>query len=193
MHEILQTLRQEHRNILSLISALEWQVAEFERGNVPDYDAIGANVEYFLNFPDLFHHPKEDLVFAKLRERDPAVAAGVGELRRLHEELGARTREFSASVHAVLDELEIPRNAFIQRARRFIELQRQHIEMEEAGFFPAADKTLTAEDWADLKACMTTAEDPLFGENVSLKFDHLRQMILTWQAEDELLGRENKA
>ena len=191
MHEILQALRQEHRNIVSLINTLEWQVAEFERGSTPDYDVISANVEYFLTFPDLFHHPKEDMVFAKLCERDAAAAAGIDDLRRAHAELGARTREFSAGLHAVLDELEIPRSAFVRRARRFIELQRQHIEMEETRFFPAADKALTTEDWADVKARMTRGEDPLFGENVPAKFDRLRRTILTWQAQDELIKRES--
>ena len=186
MHEILEVLRQEHGNIISLVNTLEWQLAEFERGKAPDYDVIGAALEYFLNFPDLQHHPKEDLVFAKLRERDAAAAASVGDLHREHEELGARSREFSAGLHAVFDELEIPRKTFIIRARRFIDLQRRHLEMEEASFFPAADKTLTAEDWAGVHACMTTGEDSLFGRDVAAKFDRLRRTILAWQAQDEV-------
>lgn len=185
MHEILRMLRQEHKNIASLLNALERQVAEFERGNAPDYDVISATLEYFLDFPDLYHHPKEDLVFAKLRQRDPALAASIGDLHREHEELGARAREFSTGLRAVLDEQGPPRKTFVQRAHRFIRLQRQHLEREEASFFPAADKTLTAEDWLDLKARMTTGEDPLFGKNVTAKFDRLRRMILNWQAEDE--------
>jgi len=185
MHEILQKLRQEHENIASLLNALERQVAEFERGHVPDYDVISATLEYFLDFPDLCHHPKEDLVFAKLRERAPAMVASIGDLHREHEELGARVCEFSTGLRAVLGEQGPPRRTFVQRAHRFIALQRQHLAREEANFFPAADKTLTAEDWADLKARMTTGEDPLFGKNVTAKFDRLRRMILTWQAEDE--------
>ena len=188
MHEILEALRQEHRNIVSLINTLEWQVAEFERGNAPDYDVIRAALEYFLNFPDLHHHPKEDLVFLKLRERDAAVAASVGDLHRGHEELGARSREFAAALHAVLDEVEIPRSTFVKRARRFIDLQRQHLEMEEANFFPAADKTLTAEDWADLQTCVATSEDSLFGKNLAAKYDRLRRTILAWQAQEEAGG-----
>ena len=185
MHDILQVLRQEHKNITNLIYTLEWQVAEFERGNPPDYDVIRATVEYFLGFLDLYHHPKEDLIFTKLLERDAGIVKVLGDLSREHEELGARSRDFATSLHAVLNEREISRKAFAQRARRFIELQRQHIKMEETSFFPAAEKTLVAEDWADLKARMTTGDDPLFGDNVGAKFDHLRQMILKWQAQDE--------
>jgi len=185
MHEILEALRQEHRNIASLLKTLEWQVAEFERGKEPDYDVIGATLDYFQDFPDLFHHPKEDLVYAKLSERDAATAARIGDLHRTHEELGVRAREFARGVQAVLDEEGPPRRTFAYRARRFIELQREHLDREEAEFFPVADKTLTAEDWAELKARMTSGEDPLFGDKVTAKYDRLRRMILAWQAEDE--------
>jgi len=208
MHETLEVLRQEHRNVVSLINTLAWQVAEFERGRALDYDVISATLEYFLNFPDLYHHPKEDLIFAKLRERDPAVAASVGDMHREHQELAARAREFSAALdalldevqtvvgrnvesmptlHAVVDELDIPRKTFIKSAHRFLDLQRQHLEMEEARFFAAADKTLTVEDWADLQTSMTRGEDPLFGKNVAANFDRLRRAILAWQAQDEVM------
>jgi hemerythrin-like domain-containing protein len=185
MHEILQELHQEHKNIAKLINALEWQVAEFERGISPDYEVIGAILDYFAEFPDHYHHPKENLIFAKLRERNPGVAAGIRDLAREHEELGARSREFAAAIRAVFDEQEIPRKAFTHRARRFIDLQRNHLAMEETSFFPAADKTLTAKDWADLKARMTKGEDPLFGKNVGAKFERLSRTILNWQSEDE--------
>ena len=207
MHETLEVLRQEHRNVVSLINTLAWQVAEFERGGALDYDVISATLEYFLNFPDLYHHPKEDLIFAKLRERDPAVAAGVGDMHREHQELAARAREFSAALdalldgvqavagrsvesmptlHAVVDELDSPRKELIKSAHRFVDLQRQHVELEEAKFFAAADKALTAEDWADLGTRMTRGEDPLFGKNVAANFDRLRRAIIAWQAQDEV-------
>src|SRR5208282_6147013 len=92
MHDILQVLRQEHKNITNLINTLEWQVAEFERGNPPDFDVIQATVDYFLGFLDLYHHPKEDLMFTKLLERDAEIVKVIGDLSRAHEELGARDR-----------------------------------------------------------------------------------------------------
>ena len=91
MHDILQVLRQEHKNITNLINTLEWQVAEFERGNPPDYDVIQATADYFLGFLDLYHHPKEDLIFTKLLERDAGIVKVIGDLSREHAELGARS------------------------------------------------------------------------------------------------------
>jgi len=193
MQEIVQAIRQEHRNTLSLLHVLARQVEAFARGKVPDYDVIRATVDYFLTFPDQVHHPKEDLVFARLRERDAAAAAAIGDLREAHEELAARTREFAEGLEAVLDELEIPRSAFVHRAGRFIELQRRHIEMEERSFLPAAETALMAEDWTALAARMTRGQDPLFGARVSPRFERLRRTILAWQAQDELVADKDGA
>ena len=149
---ILEVLRQEHANTVRLLKTLEWQVAEFEVGNQPDYDVLRAAVDYFLNFTELSHHPTEDLIFDKLRDRAPAMAASIGDLRSAHDALAARARELAAGLNAVLAEAELPREAFVRWASGFIDHQRQHLEMEEATFFPAAEKMLTEKDWSDLQA-----------------------------------------
>jgi hemerythrin-like domain-containing protein len=192
MPEALDSLRLEHCNLAILLRTLEWQVAEFQNGNQPDYDVIRATLDYFLGFSDVYHHPKEDLVFAKLSECDPGIVKKIGDLRKAHEELAVRVHEFDKALRAVIDEAEVSREAFARWARRFIDLQRQHIEMEESVFFPAAEKTLTAKDWADLKTRMTKAADPLFGNSVGQNFESLRKTILAWQAQDEKAADRHK-
>ena len=169
----------------SLVKTLEWQIAEFERGGSPDYGLIRSALDYFLSFPDLYHHPKEDMVYARLRERDPDAARRIGDLRREHETLAARSREFSAGVIAVIDEAQVPRESLARWGRAFIDLQVAHMRMEEEVFFPAAVKGLTEADWRGLEAQMTREDDPLFGEHVGSRFEALRQSILKWQEEAE--------
>jgi hemerythrin-like domain-containing protein len=188
MTEVIKVLRREHANITALVKTLEWQVAEFEACRTPDYDVIRGIVDYFLSFPHLYHHPKEDLVFRKLKERAPEAAERVGDLQREHEALGARSRELSAGLGAILDEAQVPREAFVRWARAFTDLQSRHIQMEEAEFFPAALEHLADEDWKDLQARMTTPDDPLFGERVGERFEHLRKTILLWQEQHRHAG-----
>jgi hemerythrin-like domain-containing protein len=185
MPQALDLLRQEHVNIATLLRTLEWQVAEFENDMHPDYEVIRAALDYFVCFPDLCHHPKEDLVFAKLRERDPAAAERVGDPRRSHQQLAVRTREFAAAMRAVLGEAEVSREAVTRWAHGFIDQQREHMKTEEAGFFPAAERILTGQDWSDLTALMSRDDDPLFGAQVGARFEALRKTILAWQAQDE--------
>jgi len=59
------------------------------------------------------------------------------------------------------------------------------MKTEEAGFFPAAERILTGQDWSDLTALMSRDDDPLFGAQVGARFEALRKTILAWQAQDE--------
>jgi hemerythrin-like domain-containing protein len=183
MTEVIRVLRREHANMAALVKTLEWQVGEFKAGGKPDYDVIRSVVDYFQSFPDLYHHPKEDMVYARLRARAPEEAERIRDLRREHEALAARSREFSAGLQAVLEEAHVPRESFVRWAQAFIDLQWEHMEMEEREFFPAALKNLEAEDWRQLESQMTTPEDPLFGDDVGERFEHLREKILEWQAD----------
>lgn len=68
MTEMIEVLRQEHRNIESLLRVLR-ELSVFERGERPDYEAVLAVIDYFEDYPDACHHPKEDMIVEKLRAR----------------------------------------------------------------------------------------------------------------------------
>ncbi|HMK71560.1 MAG TPA: hemerythrin domain-containing protein, partial [Xanthobacteraceae bacterium] len=72
MTSIIETLREEHRNIEELLLVLEQELIVFDRNERPDYEVIQAVVRYFEDYPDCCHHPKEDMIFEKLKARDSA-------------------------------------------------------------------------------------------------------------------------
>src|SRR5215475_10644110 len=67
MVDIIQGLRQEHRNIESLLRVLERELSVFDRGERPDYEVVLAVIDYFKDYPDCCHHPKEDMIVEKLK------------------------------------------------------------------------------------------------------------------------------
>ena len=81
---IIDSLRQEHRNIEKLLLVLERELSVFDRGERPDYQVIHAIIAYFLVYPHSYHHPQEDMIFEMLRERDPAAAKTIGDLPAEH-------------------------------------------------------------------------------------------------------------
>ncbi len=185
MKDIVATLHKEHANISQLLDVLQRQVDAFDRGERPDYDIVEGVADYFLSYPDLYHHPKEDLIFEKLKQRDPAVVERIGDLRREHDELAARTRKFATGVRAILDEAGVSRESFHQWAVAFIDLQRDHLMREERLFFPAALSALTPGDWAEIADRISDNEDPLFDAAAGGRYDALRRNILSWANEPE--------
>ena len=182
MSAVIESIRDEHRTMARLLDLLESQIDLFEQTSQPDYDLIREIIDYFLTFPDLYHHPKEDLVFRKLKARDAKSVEPFGELEELHEEVSERLHEFTRAVVNVLMEAEMPRDTFVSLARGFISGERAHMTAEEKHFLPVAANTLTPKDWADIENVVSKFKDPLGGDTMSNRFSLLSEKVATWRA-----------
>lgn len=172
----IRTLRNEHRTMEHLLDLLERQISLFKQTERADYDLIKEVVNYFLTYPDLCHHPKEDLILRKLQVRDPETAERVLNLESEHEECSERLSKFSRALINILSEAEISREAFIDIANQFIEGERAHMSAEETHFFPVALRCLSAEDWAEIDAKIDRFRDPLAAVG-NLRFGQLHEHI----------------
>jgi hemerythrin-like domain-containing protein len=188
MAEILRRLREEHVNMTRLLNALEHQLAIFDQGEQPDYDVLVAAADYFAGFSDRCHHPKEDLIFQRMKEIDAESARSLPDLDREHQELSTLARHFQEAVNNVLEEVEVPRSAFDAVLRHFVGEQRRHMQMEDERFLPLAERILAEKDWAELDRIATKEDDPLFGAAASREFQSLLRKILEWEREDEAQG-----
>ncbi len=180
MTDVLDAIHEDHANMTKMLDALERQLAVFDAGETPDYDIVRGVVEYCIGYPELYHHPKEDLVFERLEAVDPEAAAEVGDLPGEHEELTVLTRRLRDAVEAVLDDLEVPRGRFDETLRAFLDAYRRHMALEESAFLPAARRALSAAELAAIDARLDPREDPLFGAPSEERFAALRQDILNW-------------
>lgn len=161
-----------------LLDILQSELTAYQMGQVPDFDLMLNILDYTLNYPDLYHHPKEDRIYAKLLLRAPEAATLIGNLHREHEQLGELTRKFAAAVRGVLRDAELPRTWFETTARNYISQNLQHIAKEEEIFFPMALRILTPQDWCDLDHALASGRDPVLGAATSKDFERLRERIL---------------
>ena len=185
MSNIIQILLEEHRNIDKLLLVLEQELQVFDRSEEPDYEILQAVIEYFQDYPENCHHPKEDMVFEKLKIRDPAAAERVGDAEAEHEVETLRLRRLIEAVEEILAGREFLRQAFHDVVHDFIEHQRKHMDKEERLLFPAAVKSLQPEDWAEIDARLNDRKDPLFNGVIETKFQALQRTILRWERETE--------
>lgn len=184
MPEAIRLLRKEHANIAKLLNVLEGQLALIDEAQRPDHDVLKGVADYFLDYPDRCHHPKEDVIFRKLKERDPAAARLAGDLEAEHGEIARSARRLSEAVKNLQEDVEVPRDAIHRVISRFIDSEREHMKMEEETFFPAALSSLTPEDWEAIDARITDRADPLFGYEVEKQFENLSEHILKWEREN---------
>jgi hemerythrin-like domain-containing protein len=182
---IIDSLRQEHRNIEKLLLVLERELKVFARGEKPDYEVIQAVIAYFQVYPDVYHHPPENLVFEKLKARDSMAAANIGDLEAAHRSGSDRLRRVARAIDSVLADRLLLRQTVEDIIRDFIEQERHHIAMEEHEFFPAAVRALQPQDWAEIASKLTDRRDPLFSEFVEERFEDVRRHIMQLEHEAE--------
>jgi hemerythrin-like domain-containing protein len=150
MIEIIEILRQEHRNIEKLLGVLEREFSVFDRGDRPDYEVVLAVVDYFKGYPDSCHHPKEDIIVEKFKARDPLAASTIVDLQAEHREGARRLQRVAQAVEDVLSDQGLLRQTVNDIVRDFVNHERRHMATEERVVFPAVIKALRSEDWADI-------------------------------------------
>jgi hemerythrin-like domain-containing protein len=190
MVEIIEILRQEHRNIEKLLNVLELELSVFDRGERPDYEVIGAVIEYFKKYPDSCHHPKEDVIYEKLKARDPGRAASIGDLQAEHREGAERLCRVARVIDNVLNDQDLIRESVDRIVRDFIDSERKHIALEDEVIFPTIVDTLGAGDWADIALILADRYGPPAKADFEEQFSTFRRNIL--ELEEEAAGRRQQ-
>ena len=176
--EIMVSLNNEHRHIASLLDALAEQSDNLLPGRTPDYTLMRDIARYMASFPDEYHHPREDLLFGRLRSRDPASDVVVRSLEDGHEEIYRRSRELRETLDAIVDGATAPDARKLKYlCDRYIGFYWDHINTEEGKVFPLAMAKLRHEDWAAVNSESRQVDDPLFGERVRREYRRLARHL----------------
>lgn len=178
MVEVLHRLALDHDNMRKLLDLVEREFAAYRAGGALDFELLGSILDYVLDYPDLFHHPKEDLVYRRMREANADAAAQLGDLIGEHEKLAALTRRFADAVKGIRDNAELPKDRVEKLARDYLASTRAHMEQEEKRFFPLALKVLTLRDWQEIDAAIAAPADPVFGAKAGEPYLALHERIM---------------
>jgi hemerythrin-like domain-containing protein len=174
----IEQLQIDHRNMTRLLALLRRELDAYRAGRPPDFDLLNGIMDYTLNYPDLCHHPLENLIYEKMIARDPAARSAVGNLLKEHGHLGDLTRKLAAALKNIAQDSEIPRAWFESIVEDYLASSERHIAAEERVFFPRAAVALAPEDWRAVDAAAGGKDDPLFGGKVAKDYRALYERIM---------------
>ncbi|HVS78294.1 MAG TPA: hemerythrin domain-containing protein [Steroidobacteraceae bacterium] len=186
MRDTLFLLRLEHGKLSKLLGLIEDQVALADMGKRMDEELLRLASEYFCDYPDRCHHPKEDLVYRLLKMRDPDSCAALRDLVADHRRLHELAKAFADAMRRPGGEPPAGEPPPREVIREFTGHYRQHIRLEEERFFRLAEQRLSRDDWDSLDFTMFEQDDPLFDHAEEKRFAALRERI-------EALAEQGKA
>ncbi len=178
---IINTLNREHRYLASLLDVLDEQLVLMRHEDEEvDFALLRDVMHYLVNYPDERHHPREDILFERLRARDRAIRPTLDELTEAHGEMCRHARELLDAFEGLAEaDGSVPQadDDLQGSLRRYLVYYREHMDIEEGEVFPRAAARLRDEDWEVVNRESRDLEDPLFGERVRREYQRLAREL----------------
>lgn len=167
----------EHANYCKLLDLLETHTELFARGEQPDYELMADVVYYLTQYPDRFHHPREDVAFGMLLAYDPSAQGVVDELASQHRQIETSGATLAADLAAAAGGAMMSRATIVEDVCRYVAFLVRHMDEEEREIFPRLAASLQKKDWFLVDSAIHFTADPLFGEDVQARFSTIHRQI----------------
>ena len=167
----------EHVYFGRLLAVLQHELDRFHRGERPDYELMLDVVGYLRDYTDRYHHPREDVAFARLARRCPDLRLDLARLGQEHRVLARAGETLRAHLEAILVGALVERSVVEVAAATYLVYYGNHIAREEEIVLPRAAERLSPADWHAVRSAVKPAADPLFGERPEARFKALRRRI----------------
>ena len=170
---ILDELREDHRNLSQLLDLLESECKDVPTDGEPDMELLLDIMHYMTIYPDAIHHPREDLVYAAMREHCAELAEGLESIPGDHREIAELGATLRKDIEAIISGAAVTRQHLIEDLVNYVGHLRRHIEWEEADLFPRADTLAKDAETAMIDVSPHMGEDPVFGATTAGSFSNL--------------------
>jgi hemerythrin-like domain-containing protein len=178
--QIMLHLHNEHKYMTKLLNVMAEQLTMIDVGQIPDFKLMHEVMHYLDTYSDKEHHPREDVIYRVLAERDPASRSEVDSLLIEHETTHKKTESL---LNALAEAREQPSFELAEKLRfrceDYISTLNNHMDLEESQVFPKIREVLCDEDWAGIINTIQPKRDPLFGKEVEKHYQDLFDAIYT--------------
>ncbi len=176
--EIILALKYEHRYMNRVFDAFKEQLEIMDDGGHADFELMADVIRYMCRFPDKSHHPREDVVFRKLMERDEDLRSDIEAVFVQHETLAQKGHALLKS----LDEISKDQSVEQQKSLRFRcadyqEIYEKHMDFEEVKLFPLLETVLRDEDWDDISKNLNVERHPMPEKRVGKQYRALNEYL----------------
>lgn len=175
----IATIIEEHRSLQTVLEVLQHMVHDLAvEHSEQDFRMLAAALWYIDDFPEQYHHPKEDeFLFKALRSRTAAFNDILDELQAEHIRSGPMVLQLYRALARYQGGAPEAFAEFRALVDAYATLLYDHMRKEEQLLVDARE-ILNDGDWAPIAAAFRANADPLFGAERSQAFARLYVRIV---------------
>ncbi len=174
----ISILKEEHRLILDFLDQLTLAGKKLVKNENPSREFFETAVAFASEFADRYHHHKEeDLMFRMLAQKHAgALDDDLEKLRQQHEQCRNFVSQISDALDGYAQGSDSQTRIIHRKLDEYVTALRQHVNHENAVFFPKASQELSAEELDILAAEYDKFDEKAGGQTMSLNEERLRAM-----------------
>lgn len=143
---VLERLHADHHRYAALLCILDRQLHIAACDELPDYRLLARLCHYLTHQPEEWHHPVEDVLFARLAGCHAQSGELLAVLSEEHRRITRDGNELEASFRRQAD--EVPEDELdpgrLNLARAFSELYHHHLHSENRHLYPLIERCIPA-------------------------------------------------
>lgn len=177
VEQLMNGLRGDHRNMVMLLDLLDAEIDRLAASGEHDYDFVRDIMLYVTEYPDVVHHPKEDIVYRHLKSLRPEIHTDLERVETDHKSIEESGLKLRNSIEAISIGANLNRDELIESFHHYSEHLREHMYWEETKLFSLAFELQHFGDWSEVVLMNSEFIDPLFGSRVERKYGGLLARI----------------
>jgi hemerythrin-like domain-containing protein len=148
----MQDLLFEHAYLNRILRAFENHLTALRNRGTVDYDIMHEVMHYIVHFPDVYHHPREHLLFECIQAQQSNLEGVVHKLEREHEIGYEQGRRLLTLLEEAKQRVSSRLNAeLLSSGKLYIHEMREHMRLEETVMIPRAITLLTEQDLSRIR------------------------------------------
>jgi len=185
-------LEGEHQRFRALLDVVEREALELRQGRDVERTLLCQIVQFWSDYPQRCHYPKEDLILAQMKRRR---VAGIEQLQRDiahgHEELVTLSEALSKELGPTSTPVLTMEHADL--LQQLVDVNRRHMALEETQFFPLASARLDAQDWEQVEFDLLDRTNPVFDSVLEARYGIIAEAILGVASARERHAKHDRA
>ena len=173
---VLAELHADHRNMGLCLAVLEREANRIYDNEEMDIELMHDVMTYMVGYPDAVHHPRENRLYAELKQARPEHCRDLSRIYTDHQTIADRGLELRQMFEAAAAGAAVKRKQLVADALRYVETLRNHMRWEEADLFKRCGE-LDQYDPEEVSDENPLADDPLFGGETEARFARLLACI----------------
>ncbi len=150
----MKLLREDHAGLSRVLREIDAQQTALRSMPETARPVLVEAMRYILVYQHSVHHPREDMLFAKIRDREPMLYRNMHRLVMEHR-IGQERAEALARDLARATPAQLRGKAGVRLSKQlqdYVRHTRAHMRREEAVFYTGSARVLKASDWATIMA-----------------------------------------